>query len=241
VVRERSGYWLKIIHAEELLNVIRAEIQLYAEANPYRMIGKFDDDGASYFVRCQLDEEPPMRLPLLIGDCLHNLRSALDHLAWALVEAHGGTPGTTTQFPVRITQFDKKGNQKPPIAIDGGVSHLAWTLIDNVQPYHREDHGEDPRGHPLALVHSLNILDKHKMLALALAGIAGGLVRVRAGNLAFNAGFVGRVDDGAEVARWPYTPPPPGLPGRGVSLDGRSASGCSRHPAHNVQRARPAV
>ena len=37
---------------------------------------------------------------LMIGDCVHNLRSALDYLAHELVRANGGTPDDHTQFPV---------------------------------------------------------------------------------------------------------------------------------------------
>ena len=37
---------------------------------------------------------------LILGDLLHNLRSALDHLAWQLVVDGGGTPSQDTNFPV---------------------------------------------------------------------------------------------------------------------------------------------
>lgn len=39
-------------------------------------------------------------LSLITGDAVHNLRSALDLLAWQLVEAHSGKPGDGTMFPI---------------------------------------------------------------------------------------------------------------------------------------------
>ena len=41
----------------------------------------------------------PVDLSLVIGDAVHNLRSALDHLAWQLVLANGQTPTTQTAYP----------------------------------------------------------------------------------------------------------------------------------------------
>ncbi|MDA8303258.1 MAG: hypothetical protein M0005_17365 [Actinomycetota bacterium] len=47
---------------------------------------------------------PPARLAALIGDCVHNLRSALDHLATYLLEANGARPSPGTHFPIALTQ-----------------------------------------------------------------------------------------------------------------------------------------
>src|SRR4051812_14647950 len=43
-------------------------------------------------------------LGLIAGDAVHNLRSALDLLAWQLVEAGGGTPGRGTSFPIWVSE-----------------------------------------------------------------------------------------------------------------------------------------
>ena len=40
------------------------------------------------------------RWALVLGDCAHNLRSALDYLAHELVRANGGNPDEDTEFPV---------------------------------------------------------------------------------------------------------------------------------------------
>lgn len=55
--------------------------------------------------RLRLDYPPPSRRTAdawsaIAGDAIHNARSALDHLAWQLVLANGGTPGRPTSFPL---------------------------------------------------------------------------------------------------------------------------------------------
>lgn len=44
--------------------------------------------------------EVPLTFSAIIGDVLYDLRSALDHLAWQLVIANGGTPNRDTAFPI---------------------------------------------------------------------------------------------------------------------------------------------
>lgn len=43
---------------------------------------------------------PPLRLGVIVGDLVHNVRSALDHLVWQLVLANAQQPTRATQFPV---------------------------------------------------------------------------------------------------------------------------------------------
>lgn len=43
--------------------------------------------------------EFPSWASIVSGDYVHNLRSALDHLAWQLVKVSGAKPGSWTSFP----------------------------------------------------------------------------------------------------------------------------------------------
>jgi hypothetical protein len=91
----------------------------------------------------------------MIGDFLHNLRSALDHIAFALA---GTKAGDKTMFPVAHdrTWFESKA---VPNKLDG-VPARAVTLIRSLQPYHR---GEPSRYfHPLWVLNRLNSIDKHQ-------------------------------------------------------------------------------
>ena len=53
---------------------------------------------------------------VLIGEILHNLRSALDHLIWQLVILETGAPPTTTKtaFPIFETAAGYKSREARP-------------------------------------------------------------------------------------------------------------------------------
>ncbi len=58
-------------------------------------------------VRARISQPIPHHLSLVIGDIVHNLRSAFDHLAYQAVIAGGDTPTTNTEFPVSWDSADK--------------------------------------------------------------------------------------------------------------------------------------
>ncbi len=109
------------------------------------------DDGREHIYRALAFPEVDPEWGLALGDCTHNLRTALDHLAWQLVLANGGTPVVRmrgTQFPI------VKG--PGTITIEGGVDPDALKIIQDIQP---NNGGYD--GKNLALINDLDIMDKH--------------------------------------------------------------------------------
>ncbi|MBZ5523208.1 MAG: hypothetical protein LAP21_13305 [Acidobacteriia bacterium] len=98
------------------------------------------------------------RLPVDVitaaGDVVHNLRSALDHLANQLVIVGGGKPDQSTGFPIAkdlaTYEVDKPKKVK-------GMRQVAITAIDNVKPYKGGTA-------PLWRIHELDIIDKHRHL-----------------------------------------------------------------------------
>ena len=92
--------------------------------------------------------------PLLIGEVLYQLRSALDHLAWQLVELDGQTPNELTQFPVRDSLLDKNGERTSRKVLMPQVRDKEiLRLVDACQPYNDLEGGEvapfDAHRHPL--------------------------------------------------------------------------------------------
>ena len=95
---------------------------------------------------------------------VHDLRSALDHLAWQLVEANGGTPRDRpgepqTAFPIR-TEAPKNG-----LRIHGDVAPAALEVVEALQPYNVSP--ESPADAVLWHLHRLDVIDKHHELLLA--------------------------------------------------------------------------
>jgi hypothetical protein len=99
-------------------------------------------------------QAPPDHWPLLAGEAIHNLRSALDHTVHA---ASGAASGT--QFPIftDARDFRKKGRKmisRTPPAVRA--------LIEKAQPYNRLP--AHPTLDALARLNKLSNLDKHRVL-----------------------------------------------------------------------------
>jgi hypothetical protein len=99
--------------------------------------------------------QPTLRVGLIAGDVIHNLRSSLDLLAWQLVEVNGGTPNQSTMFPI--------GNSREHFEGAGGIGRVsgaspdALKVLAGLKPY---------QGGNRALwdLHCLDISDKHRIL-----------------------------------------------------------------------------
>jgi hypothetical protein len=106
----------------------------------------------------------PPELPLIVGDAVHNARSSLDHLAWALASA----PSRDTGFPIRdparpvtFIEFTKR----PQVQ---SMKASAIAKLERLQPYNRTD-----GINPLWWVNELDVADKHHLVLRTHHGTAG--------------------------------------------------------------------
>ena len=160
-----SGAWDRIYRAQEHLEAIKCELLSYYNADGCTLSGKYNPDaeGGTGAIEGGFVSTPPIgpRLNTLIGEMLHDTRSALDHLAWQLVLDTGKEPiPEKTNFPIWTCapKTDRDGKDALP-NIKGGISLDARTLISAVQPY---KWGARYREHPLWLLHQLWNIDKHR-------------------------------------------------------------------------------
>src|SRR5829696_155048 len=73
------------------LNSIQAEMEAWLEEHPYRIWPEPDVDSTKKLLWVEVLKPPPAaELSVIIGDCIHNLRSALDNLAFELASAYQG-------------------------------------------------------------------------------------------------------------------------------------------------------
>lgn len=106
---------------------------------------------------------PSPRLHTFVGEFLHNVHSALEHIVWQLVQDNGGTPTEETCFPIlRVRPTANKKEIHPPPYVAGNVSAGALALIEDAQPYHW---GDKYAEHPLWVLHQLWSIDKHRHVA----------------------------------------------------------------------------
>lgn len=98
------------------------------------------------------------------GDTVHNLRSALDHLAWELAKWKTGLPKHPRycSFPIGRSLDDYKAIKGRAVA---GMSPEAKKAIDDLSPY--KPSTADTGNEPLWRIHHLDIVDKHRHMLVA--------------------------------------------------------------------------
>src|SRR4051812_7680913 len=84
-----EGVRLKLVRADEHLETLDNQITSFLEREPYSVSYERKPDGSEHIYRAHVVEDPPLALGVLIGDCLQNMRSALDHLVWQLALRSG--------------------------------------------------------------------------------------------------------------------------------------------------------
>jgi hypothetical protein len=191
----------KLRRAEEHLQTFVTEAVEFIKKNVYTFTGEFEAQTSNYVFRIKLQEQVPVRWGTVIGDNLHNLRSALDFLAYDLARfARGGQrPNSQTQFPI-IWQDAARYREKG-LPYVSALLPQHRTVIRRLQPYQRDNAQE----HPLALLNSLSNADKHRLLNATVGQFAGlgpgftmgqDVQAIREINIP-----LGPLEDGAEVAR----------------------------------------
>lgn len=155
-----AGARLKLVRAEKHFQDI-TEILKRLEHGECEIIPEEQSDGLGV-LRVRLSPKPPDDLPVIVGDCLFNLRSALDHLVWQLVIVNKGTPTDRHFFPICSSSKAFSEAVAKHHRLDDAPAK-AVTLIESLQPYYT---GET---HPLALLSKLHNVDKHRNLNLVTA------------------------------------------------------------------------
>jgi hypothetical protein len=121
------GPFANVDRAESHLRAFDTAWQRVIDSNTFTFVHEVNADGVSHRYRAVDVPELDDHWALVLADCAHNLRAALDHLAHELVRAHGGEPDDDTRFPV-ITSPGL-------VAVAGGVGVDALQVVEEVQPY----------------------------------------------------------------------------------------------------------
>lgn len=90
---------MKFARALTIIDQLEIEVAAYLESQPFSLYAEEGDDGY-LLTKVRITRYPPEEWSLLVGDIVHNARSALDHLAWRLVESCGALPSQSTAFPI---------------------------------------------------------------------------------------------------------------------------------------------
>lgn len=130
----------------------------FFETVPYSINREHDRETGVYTFRVIVNSEVPSTFGVIIGDAIHNLRSALDLMAVDLARANGHTSRSAlndTYFPISKdrTQFESSGKKKIK-----KLSFAAQRAIEELEPY------RGGKTEALYQLHHLDIADKHASL-----------------------------------------------------------------------------
>src|SRR3954469_8649692 len=202
-----AGPRAKIGRAQDQLMQLHAAMDSWelAESKDHSVAVEFHYERQSLDIRTNKPKPIDPSWPLIIGDVVHNLRSALDHLACQLAILNGNplTCCEKTVFPVSETEsFFRDIKHK----IEPFVSAEAFEVIKECQPYYAAQlQGQVATNHTLWILHKLDIIDKHRVLIVVAKQIRPAVFRAILGNQAVDLPIERRfwqpLEDGAHLAR----------------------------------------
>jgi hypothetical protein len=142
----------KIERADKHIHDLEAALLAFKKTDPYKVGSKVEAETGMLAYYITKADDVPNPIPLIAGDALQNLRTALDHLAWQLTPA--SDRNSSVAFPVSddATKYEAEKVRKIK-----GMAKAAIDAIDATKPYKG---GNDV----LWRLHKLNNIDKHRLL-----------------------------------------------------------------------------
>jgi hypothetical protein len=216
------GYGAKFYGAMERLKNLAGEIATWVDENSRLTTHRHHPKTGEYVVWVTTKQLDSPGLAVEVGECLHNLRSGLDHLAYTLAVTYTREPlpqkiAEDSAFPI-FGDEDRQGNPgKGPGLFKryrskiAGIDPVAQTVIEGLQPYQL---GTDFRTHELWRLYDLARVDRHRLLHLSVIH-SGGFLWNPASHLnvqEVGPGEIhssgGEIESGkrTEVARMPVVP-----------------------------------
>lgn len=176
-----EGCGVKLARAYEHMTTLKAERARFLHDEGRRVVGQLDPETGDCVFRVSGDP-PPLWWGGVVSEWAHAVRSLLDNLIWTSVELRGGAPGDHTHYPIprmhrlRGPDFGKHESNfitEARSAVEG-VSQDDLAFIEETSPY---EFGPDwAQWHPLALLHHLSNVDKHRFIHVGAAACAAQLV-----------------------------------------------------------------
>jgi hypothetical protein len=165
-----NDWWLKFQRAEKHMVDINEEARRYAESHPYNVTRiRLPDSKKQLRGRFHITEQPDPMIAVMLGDFVHNLRSALDYVVVASVPKQRRK---SASFPVLFQDIfarhengdfmvhDASQRESFETAIKG-LHPKARAFIISVQPYNV---GDIAHLITLGLITRLENADKHRQL-----------------------------------------------------------------------------
>ena len=175
-----DSWWLKVKRAQHHMVEIKRYARSYADSHPYGVVPvrrqpKGHPD--TWFYSLQITQQPDPMIAVILGDFVHNLRSALDHIIVASVPPQQRKSASMPIVMKDIWEKDASGKLlvsnreargKYRIAT-AGLDRRAKAIIRGIQPYHMGL--DDADRHSLGIISRLENADKHRQLITVGSGV----------------------------------------------------------------------
>ena len=202
----------KLKRARYHLQTLDDAVLDFSKSDPYEVQVKFNNKQRLYYAVLKRVTPLPPDWCLIIGDAVHNLRSALDTLLYALCcKTLGRCP---TEDEVREIVFPVVNDIKDWNAECGRrlcfVEKDVRAEILFHQPFFSTDPAltDTPRHSALGLIRDLSNVDKHRHLVLAGAAATSTSVELVGSGIQSGdtvKGYVGPLEAGTILASWNFT------------------------------------
>jgi hypothetical protein len=156
------GSRLKIERAKKHISNLESLLQAFVDSDFYDLSVQNNTEGGDSFLLFVLKTTLPADdYALIIGDALHNLRSALDLAYYQTVLLCDGTPSKWTRFPVRDTWEELVSRLDAALKEKQISSSIRSLMLNVIKPYKTGNEA-------IWLLDDLNIIDKHELLVPVL-------------------------------------------------------------------------
>lgn len=149
-----EGPRLKLARANQHIAELRDAAAHFLATQPFALYSTEEANGDLVW-RVRINRQVPLEWSAIVGDAVHNIRSALDLLVWQLVEIGGGNPSRDTCFPITTSPAATfSAAVKRSMA---GAAPLAMRFVERIRPFAGGNQ-------VLARLHALDVIDKHRLV-----------------------------------------------------------------------------
>lgn len=162
--QEFAGIDEKLKRTDENIRNLETEISRFFQDGKYPIVPEHDRELLLEAIHYHKNRVIPLRFSVLAGEIVHHLRSCLDHLIWIFSDLNLVKNSKRIEFPIFEHPLDKDSISLYEGKVKGITNPAALKLIESLQPYNCSD----PLDDALFIIHSFDIIDKHRELVLCL-------------------------------------------------------------------------
>lgn len=168
---------LKLARAFIQANELCDQIEKWSSQNKIKFKCELRENRLGYKIVVADFESPELleEWGILIGEYMHNLRSSLDNLAYALARTKQDPPENPNKISFPIFQDETEYNKKTKAILHQQLPLDAANLIEKLQPFQRAnpDVEGEPHTDALVLLQWFNNVDKHRIPTVLLVVPSG--------------------------------------------------------------------